>query len=74
MRGVSIRSAVIAAVAAVTLSFAEGAANADPVTYNYVGNYFNFSGSAARTTFRTASPSRRLVEKKLSSPTTSLRR
>jgi hypothetical protein len=44
MRGASIRSAVIAAVAAVTMSFAAGAANADPVTYNYVGNYFNFCG------------------------------
>jgi hypothetical protein len=38
MRGVSIRSAVIAAVAAVTMSFAAGAANVDPVTYNYVGS------------------------------------
>jgi hypothetical protein len=44
MRGVSIRSAVIAAVAAVTIPFAASVAEADPVTYSYVGNNFNFCG------------------------------
>ena len=44
MRGVSIRSAVIAAVAAVTVPFAASVAEADPVTFNYVGNNFNICG------------------------------
>ena len=44
MRGVRIRSAVFAAVAAVTLALAAGVVEAAPVTYNYVGNNFNFCG------------------------------
>jgi hypothetical protein len=44
MRGVAIRSAVIAAVASVAMQVGAGSAQADPVTYNYVGNNFNFCG------------------------------
>ena len=44
MLEVSIRSAAIAAVVAVTLAFGAGVVEAAPVTYNYVGNNFNFCG------------------------------
>jgi hypothetical protein len=44
MHRIRIRSAVIAAVAAVAIQLAAGSAGADPVTYNYVGNNFNFCG------------------------------
>jgi hypothetical protein len=44
MSRASIRSAVIAVVAVVTMQVAAGPAQAGPVTYNYVGNNFNFCG------------------------------
>jgi hypothetical protein len=44
MHRVRIRSAVIAAVAAVAMQVAAGSAGAGPVTYNYVGQNFNFCG------------------------------
>jgi hypothetical protein len=44
MRGISIRSAVIAAVAAVIMPLAASVAEADPITYNYIGNNFTFCG------------------------------